>query len=347
MVAFQRDYSGGRLPSCPVERLGCLDHGRYLSRLTRLLRAIPQVRSAIRRNDMVYAFNPDMAALALVAGIGLNRPVVVEVADIREIQTAKGLIGRLVRTVDRFVTRACRLLVLTTRGYLTYYREWLKVATPDLIIENKLDPTFVSSVIGSGRLDRQNLPLRDRPLRIGYFGRLRDEWSLQVLEALARSASDRYAIILAGNPPRFIEDFSRRIHSIPNMEYRGSYGYPEDLPALYEIVDMVWGGKPPDIPNSWSQTNRYYEACLFQKPLIVRSGTGDGDEVMRHNVGLTLTGTEVQDAVDQVNGISSTDWRHWQTNMASLPVSVFSADGDAEALRCALNQVIRVEENRS
>ena len=83
----------------------------------RLLKSLRRVRKATRHNDIVHAFNPDMGLLALIAGTGLGRPVVTEIADTNEAQTAKSLQGTVVRALDKFNLEHCRLLIATSEQY--------------------------------------------------------------------------------------------------------------------------------------------------------------------------------------------------------------------------------------
>ena len=339
-VAYQRDVfvSGGRIPSCPVEILGNLAHGRYFSRVSRLLLDIGKVRAVIRRNDVVYAFSPDMALLGLIAGYGLEKHCIVEVADIRDIQVDRRLAGRVVRSIEARVVRACRLLVLTTSGYSAYYREWLRTSTPQLIVENKVDSGFCTRVLSAGR------PLLKRPVdivRIGWFGVLRDEWTLQVIEFLLRSAPDRFRVVTAGIAHRLPGgELLERIKKLPGIEYLGEYRSPDDLPDLYGRVDMVMACYPPEAPHGWSQSNRYYDACLFQRPLIARAGTMDAREVQRYDIGLIITEKEADTAASRIRDIDATDLHHWRANMAALPESVYSGTEDARRLKAALEGIL-------
>lgn len=65
--------------------------------------------------------------------------------------------------------------------------------------EQTIATSFVQKIESeAANFKRSNsLPLDDRPLRIGYFGLLRDEWSWQVLESLAKTHSDKIEIVLA------------------------------------------------------------------------------------------------------------------------------------------------------
>ena len=73
-----------------------------------MLSVLPQLRRAIRRNQLVYTFGPDMAFMALLASIGLKRrPLILEVGDLRKIQVSSGIKGTLMRNrqMDREIVR--------------------------------------------------------------------------------------------------------------------------------------------------------------------------------------------------------------------------------------------------
>lgn len=344
-AAFERHQRTGRAPDCPIRRLGRIPPRRYWSRIPRLLWAAPQVREAIRRNDVVFAFSPDLAGLGLVAGAGLNRPMALEVADIYGVQVAPGWPGRAVRWLERRAVRHCRLLSLTSEGYRAYYREWLGADAPIIIMENKLDPEFVRSVNGLGNGNANHSPDADappagRPLRIGWFGRLRDEWTLQVLDELTRAAPARFAAVLSGAASPYVKNFAQRIADNPGLIYRGPFkSYPESLPELYGGVDLVMNCYPPEIPSGWAQHNRYYEACLFGRPLIARAGCYDAAEVRRRDVGMVIDAARPAEAAAAIAAVSPDDLARWRRNAANLAPQVYAAIEEPDVLIKALSEL--------
>ena len=348
-AAFERHQRTGRAPDCPIERLGRIPPRRYWSRIPRLLRAAPQVREAIRRNDLVFAFSPDLAGLALVAGAGLKRPMALEVADIYGVQVAPGWPGRAVRWLERRAVRHCRLLSLTSEGYRAYYRDWLGAEAPIIIMENKLDPEFVRSVNGSGNGSGNGAanhspddaaPAAGGPLRIGWFGRLRDEWTLQVLDELTRAAPARFAAVLSGTVSPYVKNFDRRVADNPGLVYRGPFDrYPDSLPELYGGVDLVMNCYPPEIPSGWAQHNRYYEACLFGRPLIARAGCYDAAEVRRRDVGMVIDAARPAEAAAVIAAVKPDDLARWRRNAANLAPQVYAAIEEPDVLLKALSEL--------
>ena len=340
-VAFERDYDGGKVPDCAIELMGTLSHGRLLRRTFKLLKSVPKVRAAMRRNGMVHAFNPDMALLALVSGIGLGKPVAVEVADIREAQAAKSLKGLVVRWLDKFTVNRCEMLIVTSEHYYQYYRDWLRVKTPGMVLENRLSASFCDEVRAVGLQKPAGCAFKDRPLRVGWFGRLRDAWSLRVVEAITHSQRSRTSVVAAGSLSAPVKGLPGLAASSSGIEYLGPYNHPTDLPALFGSVDIVLACRSPEIPSCWSRTNRYYDACLFGKPLIVRAGCADAHEVERHDIGLTIEDDSPEAAASAIGRITAEDLDRWRANIRALPRSIYANDGDAEALRLAITNVAK------
>ena len=72
-IAFERNYHKGKLPSCPVTKLGKIEDKKYVSRVFKMARAMPVIRRSVKQTDFVYAFGPDLAMAALMAGVGTRR----------------------------------------------------------------------------------------------------------------------------------------------------------------------------------------------------------------------------------------------------------------------------------
>ena len=305
--------------------------------------AIPSVRRAIKSNDMVYASGPDMALLCLISGLGLGLSLILEVGDIREVQTSGGLKGQLIRMIDKYLCNSCHLLVATAHGFIdSYYRQWLKTTTPALIIENKLEPPNAA---------QQNLiwntpkpkgaPLVDRPLRIGYFGLLRWENSWQILTSLAKARPNDVEIVVAGYPVEPI-DLPRQAENYPNIFYKGEYRSPEDLSSLYHSIDLVWIIYPNTEPKCWARSNRFYESCFYQTPIISRAGCSDAVEIERYGIGLTIEDIDTDKIVNALGKITPGDLNIWRKNMTKVPPEVYLYTTETNDLAKALRNIATV-----
>jgi succinoglycan biosynthesis protein ExoL len=346
VAAFERDYHSGRMPSCPVDRLGRISHGRYISRLGRMLRALPRLRRLIRHSDACYASGPDMALMGLIAGLGLGRPMVLEVGDLRRIQVSPGMAGKIMRVVDRWIINRSALLVSTASGFASgYYRDRLGSRTPVLLIENKLDQA-ASAVLH--RLPAAPPPRADgEKIRIGWFGVLRCAWSLEALRHLVLRHGERFEVIIAGHVLEPM-NLAEVVANTPGMSYIGEYRSPDDLPALYGAVDMVWTVYPgPEVTNpAWrwallvSRSNRFYESCFFGRPIITMADSGDGEEVARLGIGLCLTSQDLDSVAATLSMISTDRLRSWFDALKGLPLSVHSATDESARLANSIRRAV-------
>lgn len=332
-VAFERDYHKGRLPDCPVKILGKISQGRYLIRIFRLITIIPKLRNNIRQNDLVYTFGLDMALAAVVAGIGMNKPIILEVGDIRKIQSSNGVIGIFVRAIEQFVVNRCKLLVVTAQGFIDgYYHKMLDIKTDSMVLENKLESKSSNDEI---KELPKGIPFIDRPLRIGYFGMLRCDWSWRVLEAWAISRPDEIEIDVAGLPV-IPANIPERAKSILNINFQGEYRSPDDLPMLYGNVDLIWGCQPytdsKDFNFPFALSNRLYEACYYQRPIINRIGSGNAELAKQLGIGIGVGGT-VEDAIKILNNINVDDISHWRKNIHELPQSIYEYTTEEKELK--------------
>lgn len=343
-AAFERDYQGGRRPNCEISILGKLKDGKYFERIFKFLKAVPALRVALAQHDVVYASGQDMAFLALVSGFGIGKPIVMEVGDLVHMQLRSGLQGDLVRLADRWISSRYKLLVVISEGFLeVYYREWLRLATPGLVIQNKLDwvQTKQESLGNSDQINSSR-PLVERPLKIGYFGLLRDSWSWQVLSCLVRTHPSRFEVVFAGlpiTPPDLVEQAA----STSGLKYLGSYRSPEGLPGIYNAVDMVWACYPPmaeeDWNMRWGRPNRFYESCYFKKPCFARAGSLFASDVERYGIGRVIDTEDVRETVELISKIRIADYDSWCLSMLALPFGTYLYTNERELLSSAIEDL--------
>lgn len=335
-LAFDRPYHKGRQPSCPVDTLGSVPHGRYVARFGVFFRSIVKIRKSIRHADVTYCFGLDMLLLCWVSALFTSSKLVLELGDLRYIQTADGLKSTLFRFFDRWLVKKASYVVFTARGYYeNYYYDWLRVRLDCMIIENKLD-------IESAPTNLQLSESSGSPIVIGYFGLLRCDWSIRTLIDLADHHRGSLEVLIAGYW-MLPHDLKKEVQSRPNITLLGEYRSPQDLPDLYGRADLVWACYAPiktdDLKYKWARTNRFYEACAYRKPLIVRQGSGDSETVASHSIGLVTDALNGEDMVKEFQLLKRHDISTWENNMNKLPASVFLYTDEASTLYSALSRI--------
>jgi succinoglycan biosynthesis protein ExoL len=125
--------------------LGRIRDGVAVSRLTSFARATWILARAQRRikdnTDTVVLVN-SLEMLMISSLCGLTRwPTVYDVSDIHPLQLSKSFVGRSLRWLERRMLMRVQLMVVSSPWYYwEYYRRWLGIPKPALLIENKVDP---------------------------------------------------------------------------------------------------------------------------------------------------------------------------------------------------------------
>jgi len=346
-VAFKRPYHQGRMPDCPVATLGSISHGNYLKRIFKFIKALPKLRKAIKKHDLVFAFGPDMAIACLVANFLLGKKLIFEVGDITSAQLSPGLKGWVTRKIDRYVADRAGAIVATSPRFLDeYYSKWVKTKTPGLLIENKLEHAFCKKMELelSETAPLPGTPLKDRPLKIGYFGYLRNQWSLEVLERLVTKYPDKFEIVIAGYPKESTKDTLDRVSLLDNIDYRGEYKSPDDLPGLFGSVDMVWACYQPLRDDEWgylwARPNRFYQGCLFRKPFFSRAKCQDAIIIAERNIGKIISEVGIDETVDSVSSLTAADVETWSSNMRAIPDKIFAYTTEVAELKSTIDNIL-------
>ncbi|TXN37624.1 glycosyltransferase family 4 protein [Flagellimonas hymeniacidonis] len=334
-ASFTRKYHKGRLPSCEVAILGEIEHGNFLMRAIKMIKALPKLRSQVKEADIIYAFGVDMGLLCIISAIGLLKHVAVEIGDIRSAQVQKNLKGRLVRILDKYIVSNCKLMIATSIKFVEeYYQKNLKVKTKTIILENKLERQ---------QSDRQQKTktgfLEHNIVIIGYFGLLRCSKSIRVLTRLASNYPNNIKLFVAGYSLVDDAKFAKLI-SLKNVEYFGEYKSPGNLFEIYSKVDLVWSVYPfPNVGElnwKWARTNRFYESCYFRKPMIALEGSADGDIVREHKIGFTVEDVSEDEIVRCVWENSHENFELYQQNIFNLPEEVYLYTQEGKQLKEAL-----------
>ena len=168
---------------------------------------------------------------------------------------------------------------------------------------------------------------------IGYFGVIRCERSWHVLRRLAEQGNGRIHVYLRGVPLN-LPNFEQQAAESRWIQYGGPYVAPDELTDMYSRVDLLWVAHRVDDNNSllWNRTNRFYEGCAFQKPMIGQAGTQDGAVIHDRGLGPLVDLADPEAAIAGVLQITAAEIEQWQANVSRLPRSVYCENGEHERL---------------
>ncbi len=332
--------------------LGITENRRYLKRVLVMLgslRLLWRHRQALREVSVLYAVNTDNALLALMARwmAGCSSPaeagaariaLVLELADVQPAMLGRGLRGRIMRAVERFVLGRTALLVTTSPGFVRHYFTPLqRFSGPIFLLENKVYP---STALGGTAPTATRLPARGgQPWVIGLFGALRCRRSIELMRELASQFPNQLHFYLRGYPSGTdAAGITALLGGLPNLEWGGAYDYPSDLAEMYGRIDLNWTFDFSDAGanSAWLLPNRIYEGGLFGCPALADATTETGRWVAERGVGWTLSEPLESSLADFLKKLGVPEWQEKQDAAASLPDSATRGEQDYASLAATL-----------
>lgn len=346
VLGFRRGrYKRPDPPGGPHVELGSTTDARYGQRLAAVFGALPKLvrhRRLLRRADAVYARNLDQLVLAMFVRIALRAraPIFYEVLDIQPIFVGKSLLSHLVRLIERLCLRSVRLLIVSSGGFhANYYQPVQNYRGRWFLLENKL-PASAASLPRNRQQPARDGTQGSNRLVVGYFGLIRGEATLNLIERLAQRLRDRVVFRFAGivtsvDPARF----SRVVEDNENIVYDGEYQNPVDLPQLYDSIDFAWALDLENVQGNsrWLMPCRFYEAGYFGVPCLVARDFEIGRVVEEAACGWTFEAQYEDALVEFFRTLSVDDYADKRRRLAQTPAAAFvagkGADGLARILR--------------
>lgn len=324
--------------------LGTTYNRRYFQRLWALAKSTGVLwanRDRIASCGVIYVVNTDNALLALLARFfsGRRVPLVLELADIQPVMTGQGTISKVLRAIERFVLARSALLVTTSPGFIReYFQPVQQYDGAVFLLENKVYP--------SRRLPESTYGIEPvnggKPWVIGCFGALRCRRSMEIMHELASQLGDRVRIILRGYPAGTIADeFDALLGDLPNLEFGGSYFYPDELAEMYAGIDFNWAFDMSD-PNgnsAWLLPNRIYEGGCFGVPVLGATETETGRWIEERALGWTFAEPLAGNLAEFLMKLDLTDWKVVRSRCLEHERGEFTGEQDYRRLIARLDQL--------
>jgi succinoglycan biosynthesis protein ExoL len=243
VLGFRRDDRLPDLEGEPAIDLGRTYDARLLQRTLKVIQRRTNLGveiSAIRDADILLARNLEMLAIAGAAQRrhAPNATLVYECLDLHRLLLSGSPVGRCLRLLERSLMRRARLLIVSSPAFISrHYAPKQGVGStwnrPVVVVENKVLQLDVSH-------ENMAEPLPGPPWRIGWFGMIRCQRSLDILCKLANRFPGLVDIVIRGRPARVaFRNFDEQIAQSPGVSFGGAYR-ADELSALYRDVHFNW-----------------------------------------------------------------------------------------------------------
>lgn len=343
LAGFRRDDNPlARVEGLVPIELGVTSDGRFGQRI----RAVAEAALSLRRRlsgipvpDVIVGRNLEMLALARRASFAFDgAPVVYECLDIHRLLLRGGITGHVLRAAERFLCRDARLLVTSSPAFIeNYFRRFRQIDLPIELLENKV------LALGSGCAARASSPPPGPPWRIGWFGALRCNISLDLLSRFSRLTDGRFEVVLRGRPAHSqFRDFDRHVAAEPFVAFHGPYRNPEELPDIYGEVHFAWLGDFYEAGQNsdWLLPNRLYESCRHGAVPIAVAGTETARFLAGRGIGLVLDDPSPEGLAGVLADIDPARYAQLANAVTSVEQAAWACDAsDCHAFVARLGEV--------
>lgn len=184
------------------------------------------------------------------------------------------------------------------------------------IVSHNLPGSFFYE--GAHRMTRTS-PFKKSNILISTIGAIRDfDANMELVKSLAND--DEITIKFFGKGSENIKKLSE---NIKNVECHGYYNKDEEseLVVNSDFLNIYY---PEIISHSTALSNRFYNALIFRRPMIVRAKSIQGDLVEKYNLGLSVANCEnLKFKIHEY--VRSFDFQHFSNQCAFL-LEEFSKD---------------------
>lgn len=261
-----------------------VDFNRVLS-MPRLFFGLKKQVSRSKGNTLINVHTLDtLIAAVLVKFFSSNKVFVVyQIRDLHKLQISSGLIGSVVRFVERNILKHVDKILVSSLGFRDFFHARYNYTGKIQLVENI--PQKSSLTMETAARAASN------PIKIGYIGIVRymDSFA-RFISALNALVSDeklpiRFAVAGGGLVDLLMDENRNQ----PHISFSGAFKYSEVIDSLYASVDVILAVyDSSDYNCQIAMPNKFYESLIKKKPIIVASGTYLAERVQELGVGVSV-----------------------------------------------------------
>lgn len=231
--------------------------------------------------DVIHAYDFDTGFISSFCAKKNGKKLVYDIPDYYvDSHGLKGsVIGKIVQNLEnRVINNADAVIICTEKR-----KEQIKGTTPKKLVvlhNTPYDQQLDDNTISHYQFDKNRLKL----VYIGVFGSTR--FIDKIAEIVAKREDCEFHIGgFGGNMEKYFEDWSKKCDRI---KYYGRVPYGQTL-NIEKNCDVICAIYDPSVPNHYyAAPNKFYEALMLGKPIIMAKDTGMDDIVSSEDIGMVI-----------------------------------------------------------
>lgn len=285
-----------------IIELGIIDCRNYFSRLSLFNNSIKKI--AKEKNEGIFFYSS--LDIAIFGRKHIPNPYIYEICDLTELTISNSLIRNILICENKKTINKSISTIVTSEGFIDFYK---KANTEKFfLIPNKVSPNCPPAIEEKKSIDTNSI-------NIGFVGVIRFETIYNFIRVAAKKKNVLIHLFgIYSNGDIVSDKIKTLVENNKNIIYHGPFKNPDDLPQIYNQIDLVLSAYPPTPGVIYAEPNKLYEAMYFRCPIIVSKKTFLGKKVERLNVGYVIDATS-EESID--NFLSSIDIENYNNKVNS------------------------------
>lgn len=258
----------------------------YYRRLLVIYKALRKLRKKYEKEKDVifYYFFFDVA---FAASLVSHRTYIYEESDVPYADIRFSLLRKFLKWKDRRIIRKSLLTVMTSEGFIKYHG--LEQQCDNIVlVPNRVNPALLELPYTHKVLDSEHLS-------IGFVGGFRYQSVFNFASVVAEDYP-QITFHVFGNIMENEKEIEEISKAHKNVQLHGLFKNPQDLPSVYEQLDLVLATYDVTCINAqYAEPNKMYESIFFRVPIIVSKGTFLSDKVNSLGIGYAINGLDKEE----------------------------------------------------
>lgn len=270
----------------------------YYKRFLVIIKALKKLHQKYKhQKDVIfYYFFFDVA---FAASLVSKRPYVYEESDIPYANIGNSFLLNYLKRKDKNIIRKSLMTVMTSEGFVNYHG--LENQRDNIqLVPNRVNPALLQLPYTHKILDAEHLS-------IGFVGGFRYQSVYNFAEVVA-CYYPQITFHVFGTLMENVSKIQELSQKHKNVILHGIFKNPQDLPSVYEQLDLVLATYDVTSINAqYAEPNKMYESIFFRVPIIVSKGTFLSEKVNRLGIGYAVNGLDKEEIKNFLYSLNNED----------------------------------------
>ena len=281
----------------------------YFARLKTYYKSLKPLFKKYKGKDVIFYYF--FFNIAFAARLSCRSIFIYEESDMPYTSLGNKMLRSLFGAIDKKIIQKSLLTVMTSEGFIDYHFGDERPSNI-VVVPNRVNPALMA-------LPYQRKQSDINHLSFAFVGGFRYTSVLNFATVVAESFPQHdfhvYGIVIENG-----EALDALCKKFKNVHFHGKFRNPDDLPSIYEKIDLVLASYDATSINAqYAEPNKMYEAIFFRTPIIVSSNTFLEKKVNKLDIGYSVNALNKQEIVTFINGLTEESIKNRIQALGSIP----------------------------